>query len=339
MSHHGSSSSSSSSSSNNMNNNGSDIHYHRHRPWYRNLFRMNRDDHDIDIDNMDYLSSSTPSSTSNRRGYPDNNSNSYNDDVKLAGRRYSPSGYYYDSTTWRDRLEDTVEYTVMPFLGFTLKAALGMTVVLYVLNQTHMLPKEIGSVVSKVLFWPTLPITASKRIGKWVTRIDDTVVMGGAPFGFLQYPAKLKEQYGVDGVINMCEEYRGPIKQYKQLGIEELYLPTTDHFEPSREDIMSALSFIKRHQAQGKTVYVHCRAGHGRSGAVVFAWLLLQDPTVDPQQLNAEFCQVRNVRSSLWKQPNIRELHRRFQKTPGVFDDIHDTFFQQQQQHYYGDDE
>jgi atypical dual specificity phosphatase len=214
-------------------------------------------------------------------------------------------------------------------VGLALRAALGISAVFYVLNQSHVLPRPIASVVSKVLFWPTLPITASRRIGEWVTNIDDTVVMGGAPFSFLGYPQKLHDKYGVRGVVNFCEEYRGPVRQYKLLGIEELYLPTTDHFEPSKEDLMSALSFIKRHKVQGKKVYVHCRAGHGRSGAAVFAWMLLKDPNVDPRQLNAEFGKMRNVRSTLWKQPNIQALHQRLLEK-GSFYDAGDEFFRKE---------
>ena len=30
---------------------------------------------------------------------------------------------------------------------------------------------------------------------------------------------------------------------------------------------------------------------------------------MDPKQLNAEFCQIRNVRKSLWRQPNINKFH------------------------------
>lgn len=40
------------------------------------------------------------------------------------------------------------------------------------------------------------------------------------------------------GVINLCEEYGGPLKKYKELGMEQLHLPTTDHFEPTVEDLM-----------------------------------------------------------------------------------------------------
>jgi len=56
-------------------------------------------------------------------------------------------------------------------------------------------------------------------------------------------------------------------------------------------------------------VYVHCRAGHGRSAAAVFAYLLNQDPSADPMQLNAEFCKIRNVRKTLWRQQTIKQFH------------------------------
>ena len=83
------------------------------------------------------------------------------------------------------------------------------------------------------------------------------------------------------------------------------------------ERTQSAVAFIRRHQAQGNKVYVHCRAGHGRSAAIVFAWMLYKDPIVDTQQLNSEFCKLRNVRKTLWKQPNIKMFHDRL-KTKGT---------------------
>jgi hypothetical protein len=127
-----------------------------------------------------------------------------------------------------------------------LKWSLGAITTLYILNQQHLLPKPLSAIVSKTLFWPTLPITVSRRLGSWSTVIDDTVVLGGAPFGFAKIPHKLHDEYNVAGVINMCEEYRGPTKIYDALGMEELWLPTTDHFEPSVNDMKVSyfLSFL-----------------------------------------------------------------------------------------------
>lgn len=86
----------------------------------------------------------------------------------------------------------------VPHVSFTaLRLLLCATVALYALNQSHLLPRSLSAVVSKTLFWPTIPISLSRRIGKWATRVDDTVVMGGAPLGFLDYPERLYKEYGV----------------------------------------------------------------------------------------------------------------------------------------------
>ena len=97
-----------------------------------------------------------------------------------------------DSTIWNVTAAALPSWTAL-----CLKTALGTTVALYVLNQKHLLPKPLSAVVSETLFWPTLPITVGRRIGKWSTVIDDVVVMGGAPFGFAQIPEKLHRSFGV----------------------------------------------------------------------------------------------------------------------------------------------
>jgi len=70
-------------------------------------------------------------------------------------------------------------------------------------------------------------------------------------------------------------------------------------------DLKKAVSFIKYHKKCGNRVYVHCRAGHGRSAAVIFAWLMYNYPNADPLELNMHLCRLRKVRKTLWKQPNI----------------------------------
>lgn len=91
----------------------------------------------------------------------------------------------------------TTAAAALPNLGFCIKASLSVTVALYILNQKHLLPRPLSAFVSKSLFWPTIPITVVRRLGKWETVIDDTVVMGGAPFGFAKLPEKLYTKYGV----------------------------------------------------------------------------------------------------------------------------------------------
>lgn len=206
------------------------------------------------------------------------------------------------------------------FATLCLRTAAVATITLYVLNQKHMLPMPMGRAVSKLLFWPTIPITISRRIGKWTTVVDNAVVIGGAPFGWCGYPEKLSRRFNVRGVVNMCDEYRGPVSSYRRLGIEHLRLPTVDHFEPSVDDLKRAVSFIQRHESQGGRVYVHCRAGHGRSAAAVYAWLLYKEPLADPEELNEKLCSMRNVRKSLWRQPNVN-IFREWLQDGGMMTD------------------
>jgi hypothetical protein len=96
-----------------------------------------------------------------------------------------------------DGVREITAASIPHITGLALKAMLGVTIALYILNQKHLLNRPLSAFVSKTLFWPTLPITVSRRIGKWLTPIDDTVLMGGAPFGFANFPERLYNEYGV----------------------------------------------------------------------------------------------------------------------------------------------
>ncbi len=68
---------------------------------------------------------------------------------------------------------------------------------------------------------------------------------------------------------------------------------------------------------------MHCRAGHGRSAAAVYAWLLYKEPLADPVELNEKLCSMRDVRKSLWKQPNIN-VFREWLRNGGMMSDSDD---------------
>ena len=72
--------------------------------------------------------------------------------------------------------------------------------VMFALFQKHMLSERISRVVSKVMFYPTLPLTYLQRIGNLFTPIDDTVVLGVAPLAILSHPEEMHAM-GVRGLI------------------------------------------------------------------------------------------------------------------------------------------
>jgi atypical dual specificity phosphatase len=135
--------------------------------------------------------------------------------------------------------------------------------------------------------------------------------MGVAPNLFSFSPEQLKA-LGVQGVINLCDEYRGPVAAYNRIGIEELYLPTIDHTEPSLNSLKEAVKFISKFEKKGQKVYVHCKAGHGRSAAVVFCWLFAQDPTSEPQHFSNKLSSMRRVRKNLHLQSSSIEFMKYF---------------------------
>ena len=115
------------------------------------------------------------------------------------------------------------------------------------------------------------------------------------------------------------------ISSHKILSNRFCYLTCQSIYNEPIKNEKSAVSFIKRHEAHGNQVYVHCRAGHGRSAAVVIAWLMYKNPEVGLEQLNRELRSLRDVRKTLWRQPNILKLQSRFLEKGPLLLDIHES--------------
>lgn len=183
---------------------------------------------------------------------------------------------------------------------------------LYAAFQKKLLPIGLSTIVSKVAFYPTFPLTALRATGNYMTDVDDTLILGCAPFDLFGHPKRLHSM-GVRGVINMCLEYEGPKQSYDNLGIMQLRLPTTDHYESSPSQLKDAVKFIELHQKKGQKVYVHCKAGHGRAAAVALCWMAYQHPEIPPATLNAALFGKRRVRKKLFRQKNVMECISSFE--------------------------
>mmetsp|Transcript_78763 Transcript_78763/g.154025 ORF Transcript_78763/g.154025 Transcript_78763/m.154025 type:complete len:253 (-) Transcript_78763:112-870(-) len=187
----------------------------------------------------------------------------------------------------------------------------------YVAFQKKLLPKPLGRIAARLYFYPTMPFTYGLRWGHLVTKMDNfeggsNLFMGVAPIAFAAKPAKLYSQLGIRGVVNLCDEYGGPTEEYARLGIEELHIPTIDHHEPSLSSLRAAVKFIAKFKEKGQSVYVHCKAGHGRSAAVVFCWLVTQSPGAKPSDIAQSMINKRKVRKNLHLQHNTAAFHEEF---------------------------
>jgi atypical dual specificity phosphatase len=106
---------------------------------------------------------------------------------------------------------------------------------------------------------------------RWWDIVDEHVWLGAAPFA--RDVPRLREA-GVRAVLNMCEEYAGPVKAYELADIRQLRIPLVDYTSPSLMQVDECVAFIDRYASRGDVVYVHCKAGRGRSATVVLCWLI-----------------------------------------------------------------
>jgi atypical dual specificity phosphatase len=142
------------------------------------------------------------------------------------------------------------------------------------------------------LFIPTLLCDVAATLvtsRRWWDRIDDRIILGGLP---LARHAKKLHALGVRRVVNMCNEYAGPIAAYERLGIRQLRLPTPDFSSPTLADINAAIAFVQQVESSTDLVYVHCKAGMGRSATVALCWLMLTQ-ALAPDRAEARLRKIR----------------------------------------------
>ncbi|KHG04164.1 Protein-tyrosine phosphatase mitochondrial 1 [Gossypium arboreum] len=154
---------------------------------------------------------------------------------------------------------------------------------------------------ARALFYPTLLYNLVRNKiqseFRWWDRVDEFILLGAVPF-----PAdvpRLKD-LGVSGVVTLNEPYETLVPTslyhvsvllyveegalyvehlfiftFKAHNIHHLVIPTRDYlFAPSFADICQAVDFIHENASVGKTTYVHCKAGRGRSTTIVLCYLV-----------------------------------------------------------------
>lgn len=174
------------------------------------------------------------------------------------------------------------------------------------------LPIPLAKWVGRAVHYPKLPFVIGTfalglRPSPYWSKIDEDVYLGCLPTFWNQH---LLSDLRVRAVVNMCDEAYGPAAFYKESGIEQLYLPTVDHIEPTVEDMKTAVQFIDHNVQQGKKVLIHCMAGRGRSAAVAMAWLLYRFRQLDLDTAQQLLLSKRAmVRAKLNKQRNLIAYH------------------------------
>lgn len=103
------------------------------------------------------------------------------------------------------------------------------------------------------------------------------VAAGGLPVGRSDLDSLRDE--GIHALITLTES---PITTQREITLERLarydiipyHFPIKDQHPPTA-DVRPVVEFIDRMKHEGRPVYVHCRAGVGRTGTILHAYYLL----------------------------------------------------------------
>jgi atypical dual specificity phosphatase len=112
---------------------------------------------------------------------------------------------------------------------------------------------------------------------------------------------------GVRAVVNLCREWDQNRGLYERMGISQCYAPTTDFECPTLAETMKCVYFMREHLQAGRSVYVHCKAGRGRSVCVVLAYLVTYEG-LSPAEADAIIRAKRPHISKKWHLPLLTSV-------------------------------
>ncbi|KAG2176975.1 hypothetical protein INT43_007629 [Umbelopsis isabellina] len=145
---------------------------------------------------------------------------------------------------------------------------------------------------------------------RWYTRIDECLILGALPTP--PQIKKLHQEEKLHTVINLCAEFPGYRSLYEELGIRQIHLKTADFTVPSFEDIQyGAAILVDAAEKNQGSIYLHCKAGRGRSASIALCYLVRR------YQLNPQ--QAQNIlvkaRAQVDKELHTAEQIRMYYKT------------------------
>ena len=135
-----------------------------------------------------------------------------------------------------------------------------------------------------------------------LTWITPQLAVGHAPMSRAELDSIARQ--GVRSIMNLCLEIEELAKLEEEYGFEVYYLPIMDEGFPELAELNKGLDWLDECIYLGKKVLVHCRHGIGRTGTVVFAYLLRKG--LDTKSAGKK---MRGLRARPTEHPQKRFLH------------------------------
>lgn len=141
------------------------------------------------------------------------------------------------------------------------------------------------SIYKKVKYEFSLEYTKATSL-EWWNKIEPyNIYLGALPLknkGHLQEIADL----GVTKILSLAENFEletgwfnQPVKaeEFLEIGIKVEHIPAIDFFPLTKSQIDRSIDILSRALLENHKVYVHCKAGRGRSATVIIAYLMTQE--------------------------------------------------------------
>lgn len=117
----------------------------------------------------------------------------------------------------------------------------------------------------------------------WWTKIEPyNIYLGALPLENEGHRNKIVS-LGVNAILAMVEDFEleegflnTPVKheQWKEVGLDVEHIKAIDFNPLKREEIGAGVAFLYTAYRKGQCVYVHCKAGRGRSATILVAFLM-----------------------------------------------------------------
>lgn len=148
----------------------------------------------------------------------------------------------------------------------------------------------------------------------WWDIVDEQVLVGGALM--FNDITRLRHQ-GVGAIVNLCAERSDKAQRLSTAEMDYLWLPVIDARPPTVPQILQGLAWIEDCLYRGRTVYIHCASGMGRSVTLLACWYLYAHRMSVPQVL--VFIKKRRPQTSLTRGQlqRIDEIASLLAHTPG----------------------
>lgn len=160
----------------------------------------------------------------------------------------------------------------------------------------------------------------------WYSKIDDNIYLGAMPLKNKGHIDKLTDLAKSEGkklailsVLEPWEMQREPLlispvtpKDWQEKKVEQKTIAATDFVPPTLTQLEEGVRFIQNKVKEGKKVYIHCKAGRGRSATTLACYYMIQNNCPPPKAI--EFIEKKRPIVTLYKKPKQIRLQEFFEK-------------------------